>query len=93
MVKKQNHKIFKLIVMIFISILLISILNVSYAQEIIYGQDEGITTDYVPDDKDDDAIQDNNSNELWLRENNNTLFQEVRKNVAQWYYIFRYIWY
>ena len=90
MVKKQNHKIFKLIVMIFISILLISILNVSYAQEIIYGQDEGITTDYVPDDKDDDAIQDNNSNELWLRENNNTLFQEVRKNVAQWYYIFRY---
>lgn len=90
MVKKQNHKIFKLIVMIFISILLISMLNISYAQEIIYGQDEGITTDYVPDDKDDDAIQDNNSNELWLRENNNTLFQEVRKNVAQWYYIFRY---
>ena len=93
MVKKRNHKIFNLIVMICISIYLIGILNISYAQEttIIYGQEEEIETDYVPEDKDDAAITENNTNALWLRENNNDMFQEVRKNVAQWYYIFRYL--
>ncbi len=104
MVKKRNHKVFNLIVMICISICLISILNVSYAQEkiidnnssfmiadVIYGEKEEITTDYVPDEKDDKSIDENAKGKLFLRENKNDLFKSVRKNVAQWYYIFRYI--
>lgn len=104
MVKKRNHKVFNLIVMICISICLISILNVSYAQEkiidnsssfmiaeVIYGETEGISKDYVPDKKGDDALEENVQGKLFLRENKNDLFKSVRKNVAQWYYIFRYI--
>lgn len=91
MVKKLDHKIFNLIIMICIGICLISISSISYAQEtkVIYGQD--VETDYVSPEREDDAITPNSSGKLWLRENNNDLFKDVRKNVAQWYYIFRYI--
>lgn len=91
MVKKLNHKIFNLIIMICIGICLMSISSISYAQEtkVIYGQD--VETDYVPPDREDDAIEASSADKFWLRENNNDLFQDVRRNVAQWYYIFRYI--
>lgn len=91
MVKKINHKIFNLIIMICIGICLISISSISYAQEtkVIYGQD--VDADYVPPQREDDAIKPSTSDNLWVRENNNDLFQDVRKNVAQWYYVFRYL--
>ncbi|MBP3597089.1 MAG: hypothetical protein J6J60_06805 [Clostridia bacterium] len=91
MVKELNHKIFNLIIMICVGICLISISSISYAQEtnVIYGED--IEADYVPAERDDKSITESKADTMWERQNNNTLFQEVRRNVAQWYYVFRYL--
>lgn len=107
MVGKQNHKVFNLIVMIIISISMISVLNISYANEkefdvseniqvatIFQAEDNnpvtGTNRDYTPPDADTNYEEDN-SGSLWSRKNTNEFFKEVRKNVALWYTILRYM--
>lgn len=123
MLKKLNHKIFNLIIMILISMVLLTIPNISNATEyfsmdsphlIAVEDDESdndssddnsengssesgdiilapVETDYIPkEDNDKNLSEIDDDNALFSSVNNSSFTKAIKKNVAQWYYIFRY---
>lgn len=109
MLKKRNHKIFNLIIMIVISIGLLTIPNICNATEYFsldspylladqgsestgsgYKILEPVEADYIPKYEEDKDLSQRND-KLFSTVNNNNFTKEIKKNVAQWYYIFRYM--
>jgi len=101
MAKKQNHKIFNLIIMIIGIIAIFGVPNFVYADvnnpkfiddpidsgTSVYTADQ----DYVPEEDDDPNLKENKNGGLWKTINTNTFFTTIRSDVAKWYYVFRYI--
>ena len=98
MIKKFNHKIINLIVMMIGFLLIFGSMNSVYATGATTPATSSATTgssvyqwepDYkAPNENEDVFDYDGESGTLWSRINTNKLFKEVRNNVAKWYYLF-----